>query len=361
MNAEFALLNEVERAVVQSSGQRRAEMTRHLTDLLLDNSDRYSADEMTLIDDVFVRLVSAIEESSRVLLATQLAPLAKAPPRIIRALARDDAIAVASPILTQSEALDERTLIECAQTKSQEHMLAISRRKTLAQTVTDVLVDRGDPRVVLSTAQNAGARFSDRGFTALVNHSDDDERLAVCVGARRDIPGRLFRQLLDSASAVVRAKLAAERPDLKAKIDRVVGGVAARIEGQAMMLSPKYAAAWTLVESLNQSGKLTATKLEAFATADRFEEVVAAFALMSGVPIEVVERKLNEEFVPFLLVLAKATGLSWITARVILLMLGIRHRKCVEQDIDKALIDYQELSRKAAFTVLNVYRETRAG
>ena len=169
MNAEFALLNEVERAVVQSSGQRRAEMTRHLTDLLLDNSDRYSTDEMTLIDDVFVRLAGAIEEFARVLLATRLAPLAKAPPKILRALARDDAIKVASPVLTQSEALDERTLIECAQTKSQDHLLAISRRKTLAQTVTDVLVDRGDPRVVLSTAQNAGARFSDRGFAALVN------------------------------------------------------------------------------------------------------------------------------------------------------------------------------------------------
>ena len=159
---------------------------------------------------------------------------------------------------------------------------------------------------------------------------------------------------------VVRAKLAAERPDLKAEIDRVVGDVATRIETGAAVLSPKYAAAWTLVESLNQTGKLTAAKLEAFASADRFEEVVAAFALMSGVPVEVVERKFNEEFVPFLLVVAKATGLSWITARVILLMLGIRHQKCVEQDIDQALIDYQELSRKAAFTVLNVYRETRA-
>ena len=114
------------------------------------------------------------------------------------------------------------------------------------------------------------------------------------------------------------------------------------------------------MESLNQTGKLNAAKLEAFATADRFEDTVAALALMSRVPVEVVERKLNEEFVPFLLIVAKATGLSWITARVILLMLGIRHQKCVEQDVDKALIDYQELSRKAALTVLNVYRETRA-
>lgn len=359
MNAEFALMSEVEHAVTLSSGQRRAEMTGHLTDLLLSNSDRYSDDEMTLIDDVFVRLVGAIEESSRVLLATRLAPLSKAPPRILRALARDDAIVVASPVLTQSEALDERTLIECAQTKSQEHLLAISRRKTLARTVTDVLVDRGDARVALSTAQNAGAAFSERGFATLINRSNEDERLAVCVGSRPDIPGRLFRQLLVSASQVVRETLAAERPDLKTEIDEVVGGVAERIETEAAVLPPKYAAAWALVESLNQTGKLTPAKLEAFATADRFEEVVAAFALMSVVPIEVVERKLNEDFVPFLLIVAKATGLSWITVRVILLMLGTRHQKCTEDDIDKALVDFQELSRKAALTVLNVCRETR--
>src|SRR5665213_2544896 len=358
MNAAVALLNEVDQAVAQSSGARRADIARGLTDLLLADTERYSTAEMTLIDDVFVRLVEAIEESSRVLLATRLAPLSKAPPRILRALAQDDAIAVASPILVQSEALDDGTLIECAETKSQDHLLAISRRKTLAQSVTDVLVERGDERVVLSTAQNGGAKFSDDGFAILVDRSHADARLAVCVGSRPDIPARLFRHLLDSASEVVREKLTAERPHLRHEIDRTVAGVASKIEAHAAALSPKYAAAQALVEALNQAGKLSAAKIEAFVTADRFEDAVAALALMSRLPIDVVEHKLNADFVPFLLVLAKGTGLSWITVRVVLLMLGIRHHRCSEADIDKALVDFQQLSRAAALSILNVCRDT---
>jgi uncharacterized protein (DUF2336 family) len=78
-------------------------------------------------------------------------------------LACDDAIDVASPILTQAENLDSETLIECARTKNQEHLLAISRRKVLPEVLTEVLVERGDQQVVLSTAKNtASATTRDR-------------------------------------------------------------------------------------------------------------------------------------------------------------------------------------------------------
>ena len=254
-----------------------------------------------------------------------------------------------------------RTLIECAETKGKDHLLAISRRKTLAETVIDVLVTRGDQRVVLSTAQTSGARFSDRGFAVLVDRSNADERLAVCVGSRPDIPTRLFRQLLDSASEVVRGKLVAESPHLKDEIDQVVASVAEQIETQAAVLSPKYAAAHALVEALNQAGKLNAAKLEAFASADRFEDTVAALSLMSRLADRLSSNaRLDEDFVPFLLILAKGTGLSWLTVRVILLMLGTRHHRCTEADIDKALIDFQQLSRNAALSVLNVCRGRRS-
>lgn len=130
MQSELAFFTEVEGAIARSSGARRADMARSLTDLFLANANRFSNDEIALIDDVFVRLVVTIEESSRTLLSAQMAPLSKGPPRLLHALACDNAINVASPILTDCEALDEETLIECAETKSQDHLLAISHRKS---------------------------------------------------------------------------------------------------------------------------------------------------------------------------------------------------------------------------------------
>ena len=64
--------------------------------------------------------------------------------------------------------LDNATLLEQAQTKGQDHLLAISKRKSLDTAITDVLVERGDKPVMLSVANNPGAAFSESGFVGLV-------------------------------------------------------------------------------------------------------------------------------------------------------------------------------------------------
>ena len=220
MGAPLELIQQLDSSIAHSTDERRSAMLRHLTDLFLVGSDAYSEHEVDLIDDVFVRLVATIEESSRALLAIRLGPVPTAPPKILRLLACDDVIEVASPVLTQAERLDTETLIQCAKTKNQEHLLAISRRKSLPESLTDVLVERGDQQVVLSTAKNIGARFSGRGFATLVRRSHGDDQLAACVGARRDLPPELFEKLLEVASEKVRSKLEVERKYLKGRYRR---------------------------------------------------------------------------------------------------------------------------------------------
>jgi len=142
------------------------------------------------------------------LLAHRLAPIPNAPSNITRILANDDEIRVAYPILAQSERLDDEALVQTARTKSQEHLLAISRRKSLGEIVTDVLVERGNQQVVLSTAKNSGARFSDSGLALLVRRSNGDDVLASYVGVRPDLPHDLFLTLLATASEMVLVQMA---------------------------------------------------------------------------------------------------------------------------------------------------------
>ncbi len=134
-------------------------LLRRVTDLFIVGANRYSDEEIAAFDDIIGRLAVEIEISARALLAVRLAPIANAPPKTIRALAFDDSIEVARPILIQSERLDDPTLVENAKNKGQEHLLAISQRRVLSEAVTDVLVARGDQQVVLSTAENRGARI----------------------------------------------------------------------------------------------------------------------------------------------------------------------------------------------------------
>jgi uncharacterized protein (DUF2336 family) len=231
----------------------------------------------------------------------------------------------------------------------------MSLRKQLSEAVTEILVERGDRRVVLSTVKNPGAKFSDKGFSILLDRSKADEPLALNVGRRVDIPERFFAQLLGAASAAVRFKLETENLYSKRVIHRVVGQVTARIESQADLYPQKIAAAQVLIESLNKAGKLNGKLLESFAQENRFEDTVAALATMAGVPIDIVHKKLFGEFVAFLVVLAKAVDLTWATTFK-LLELGARHGRCTAREIDNGLNDYQNMQRRTALQILGVYR-----
>src|SRR5690606_35952508 len=100
-------------------------------------------------------------------------------------------------------------LAEIARTRSQAHLLAISGRGDIGEVVTDELVRRGSREVVWRVADNQAARFSERGFAVLVRRAERDNLLAEKVGARPDIPPRLFQELLMVASEVVRQRLLA--------------------------------------------------------------------------------------------------------------------------------------------------------
>jgi uncharacterized protein (DUF2336 family) len=355
MGAPLELIHELDSSIAHSTDQRRSAMLRHLTDLFLVGSDQYSEDEIDLIDDVFVRLVSTIEQSSRALLAIRLGPISIAPPKILRILACDDAIEVASPVLTQAARLDTETLIECAQTKNQEHLLAISRRKTLPEALTDVLVERGDQQVVLSTAKNTGARFSGKGFDTLIKRSRGDDTLTACVGMRLDLPPQLFEQLLAAASEKVRTRLEAEREHAKADIDRVVGEVAGRIHAGVAIQPLSYAAAQVLVESMHHAGLLNASKLQEFASTGRFEEMVVSLSLMSNVPTAVIEQGMRDTRAESLLVLAKAIGLTWETTRSIMMLVAKRYRRSAA-GVDQAMAAFHRLRQATAQQILDFHR-----
>jgi uncharacterized protein (DUF2336 family) len=356
MGAPLALIRELDSSIAHSSDMRRATMLRQLTDLYLIGAEQYADEEISLIDDVFVRLVATIEESSRALLAIRLGPIAKAPPKVVRLLACDDAIDVASPVLTQSEQLDIATLVECAKTKSQEHMLAISRRKTVPEAVTDILVERGDQQVVLSTVTNTGAKFSENGFGILVDRANGDDLLTRRVGTRPDLPPKLFAQLLEAASETVRATLEAEREHAKQDIERVVSDVTSRIETKAVTQTQAYAAAHVLVETLHRVGRLNVAKLEDFTRDGRFEEIVAALALMANMPPELVERSVNDTHAESLLVLAKAVGLSWETTKSILTLAATKYRRSAA-DVEKCMAAFERLKQPIARQILEFHRK----
>ena len=162
MNMDGSLLRELDEAVLRGTPESRTRALWHTTDLMI--AGRYSEDEIWAFGEVVGRLADEIEVAARARLAKRLACFDRAPRNIIHKLAFDNSIEVAGPLLQQSERIETAALVENASSKSQSHLLAISKRKSIEETVTDVLVTRGDQEVVNSVASNNGARFRTSAF-----------------------------------------------------------------------------------------------------------------------------------------------------------------------------------------------------
>lgn len=314
------LIQELDTAIAHGSPARRAEILARITEFFVSGSATYNPNHIELFDDVFVRIANVIELSARAALAKRLAVTPGAPVAISKLLASDDEIAVAGPMLELSGQLDTETLVATARSKSQQHLLAISKRESLVEAVTDVLVERGDKPVVLSTASNPTARFSNNGYTTLVNRSIDDEQLATCVASRADIPRDHLLRLLVRASHAVQRKLEAAHPAMADLIQMAVAQAATMILDGAGTSSRNYTAARARVDALLYDGRLGEKDVAAFAATNKFEETVAALAALCGLPIESVDRAMTEGRPDALLVMTKAIGMSWSTIKTLLRM-----------------------------------------
>jgi uncharacterized protein (DUF2336 family) len=314
------LLDELQATLAHGTVARRVETLRRVTDLFLGGAVDYSDQQIGLFDDVFQCLMLHIETSARQLLANRLAPVDTAPPLTIRALAFDDAIEVAGPVLSQSNRLDDDALIETARNKSQAHLMAISTRKTLSGAVTDVLVLRGNDEVVQSTVNNPGAEFTERGFTRLVNRAEGDDNLATCVGLRPTIPRHLYLKLVAKASDVVRQRLEAAIPTQAADVPTVVKEATHRARSAKSAVTEQTAIAHALVKSLRDDGRLDEFQIATFADAGKFDETNASLAALASVPVFVAENMMIETRAEGVMILAKVAGMSWSTVRAILNM-----------------------------------------
>jgi len=316
MSVPASLLPELEDVVQHGTAEKRAETLRRITTLFLDGVPNFQAQHIALFDDVIGCLIEEIEAKALAELARRIAPVVNAPAGVVSTLAKDDDIAVAGPILKQARIADH-DLLYIAENKSQAHLLAMSTRQRISEALSDILVARGDREVARSIANNRHAQLSDSAFTTLVKRAEVDSVLAEKVGMRIDIPPRLFRQLLMRASEVVQKRLLAKaKPETQTEIRRVLAQVTDEVAAKA---APRnYAAALSAVRTLHGQHKLTENDIAGFAKSGKYEETIAALAILCAVPVEVVDRLMSGERADPVLILARASEFGWSTVKAIL-------------------------------------------
>jgi uncharacterized protein (DUF2336 family) len=355
MELQSGLVTQLEDMLASRDLSRRAEILRRVTDLFVLGSGHFSDDQVELFDSVMGKLLEHVETAARAQFGRRIAKLSDAPPKVVRELAFDDAIDVAGPVLRHCGRLDDATLIESARTKSQDHLLAISGRAALGEAITDVLVERGNTAVISSTARNRGARFSERGMSALVDGARGNGELALCVWSRPDIPRQNLTRMFVEASEAVREQMTEADPRRAELIKAVVTAASDQLMSQARAASDTFADALSSVSALHASGGLNEERLMEFAKQGSFDKVAAALSLMCNLPIGVVEQALVHRQTDQILVLAKAIDLSWVTT-VALLLLQAGINGTSRQQLDQCFTSFSRLQPKSAQTALQFYR-----
>jgi len=315
-----SLLDDLQTALATGNVARRVETLRRVTDLFVNHSVEYSAEQIAVFDDVFQCLIEQLEGHAKILLAERLGPVAGAPPKVVRALAFDDLIEVAAPVLSQSDQLDESALIENARTKSQGHLLAISTRRILSGAVTDVLVERGNDEVVKSTVNNQGAAFSEQGYGRLMQRAAGNDDIATCVALRPSIPRHHLLKLISQASASVRARLEVANPQLAVEITTAVQQATHQARIAPGTISEDVAISHELVRLLYQDGRLDEKEVLKFALSGKFDEANAAIACLAHVPISTAETMMVESRNEGIFILSKVAGFGWDTVKAIINM-----------------------------------------
>jgi uncharacterized protein (DUF2336 family) len=349
----MSFLQELEVAVSRGTTEGRQRALWYATDVLI--AGHYTDDEIWMFGEIIGLLERDIAVAARAQLAKRLARVDNAPTAVIKKLAFDDSIEVAGPVLSQSERLDRRALVDNAKSKSQLHLLAISQRKSISEDVTDVLVTRGNKEVVRSIAKNDGARFSDSGILHMIKRSESDSILVEQLGRRKDIPRHLFQQLIAKASDNVKKKFAGEHTDEASQIQAMVTDVTGALHAKFGPASKSYFNAKRSVARQRYVGGLNENKIFEYAQSHKFEEVTAGLSLLCSLPVDVVERALIDKSKETLLILAKALGFSWETA-MSLLFLGAPDHRIVSHDLDNMKREFSDLNIETSRNVLKTYR-----
>jgi uncharacterized protein (DUF2336 family) len=347
------LLKGLDEAVSRGTPESRERALWHATDLM--TAGHYGEDEIWTFGAVIGRLADEIEVAARAKLAKRMAHFDDAPVNILHKLAFDDSIDVAGPVLRESERLEPYAMVANVCLKSQPHLLAISKRETLVEMVTDALVTRGNPEVVTSVASNKGARFSENGFRHMIEQAEGDSVLAERLGLRQDIPRHVFEQLVAKASDEVKKRLQRERPDMLKPIQSTVADVASKLQSKLGRDSKSYATAKQTVTTLHRQGKLNENSISSYARTRKIEEVSIGLSLLCALPEDMVARAVLDTNRETLLTLARALRFSWDTM-MSLLFLGARDHRIPSKELKGLEDEFRRLNIEKCRGVLKSFQ-----
>ncbi|AMJ59520.1 DUF2336 domain-containing protein [Bosea sp. PAMC 26642] len=284
--------------------------------------------------EIALRSLPHLDTDARQTYADEVAGEPHLPRAVANALAGDPESGVARLVLRLSPVLTDGDLAAIALNQSQGHLTAIAERARIPESVTEILVERGDHGVLKTVGGNEGAAFSDTGFDRLLERGRRELDIPRAIVVRSDLTD-------DRAERVMRmlAELG-EVQDLELKPVSEAASMARQARQQRLEVT-------LLIDDLAQKTRALDSVLIMLAEEDRAYHLVQVIAQTAEIPVEHVLRALLRRDASGIALACRALDVS-VPAFAAILELRARRLMFAKNAVEDNLRHYAKIDVAAA-------------
>ena len=182
-----------------------SKLAEHYT---MDGRNAMNVQQMAIAHDIFGLLMSRGDMIVRATLSMYLSQTDRLPQALAHAIANDANADVAGPMLQYSEVLTDDDLARIISSMVEAPKLeAIARRRTVSETISDLLVSTNLEQVVCALVQNEGASIPVSCFDDIIQHFNHDVNVMEALIQRSAIPLPVMERAISVLPPHVRGML----------------------------------------------------------------------------------------------------------------------------------------------------------
>lgn len=249
------------------------------------NADEFSQRERAVAEQIFRIIMKDTQIQVRETLVQRIRNNPDIPRDIALHLALDHE-RVAVPLLEVSDVLSDADLVKVIEsTRDISKLLAITRRPTVSQRVSGVLVETNYPNVINALLDNPGADISEHSITHITENFSEDPRVLESMVARTILPLTVVEKLVARVTESIARELKEKYHLSDAQIRKETSGAREDITLKLMEKDQDSAAVEALVRQLYDEQRLTPSIVMTALCRGQLHFFIHAAARLARIPV----------------------------------------------------------------------------
>lgn len=285
---------DVDRLLHDSSASTRIDMTNKIAGAY-SHQNGLSPQESMVAEQIFRLLLRDTEVNVRISLAQHLKDSIQIPRDIVKSLAKD-VEEVSLPILEFSEVLTDEDLNELIQATEQvSRYLAISRRRTVSESISNTLLSKGNDKVTASLVDNSGATLSEAAYDKIITTYKGNEAMMQSLTKRPYLPVTVVDKMVNLVSASLAETLKQKYKSSAGHIDKEVEKTREKETLRLIRVSQAETEIDSLIVQLRNSGRLTPSIILSALCQGDFNFFEMALAKLSNIPVANARKLVSDQ------------------------------------------------------------------